>query len=1192
MRISDALDIPAFSDLSEFIARINDSDERVMQSLRTFVVPKNLETKLDQLLRAVGHNLDQKRDIGRYIYGTFGSGKSHLMTVLAKMLEHDETVYDVGDEALHRLRAQHPWIDRHSPLVVRVNMMGKQTLVSALFEAYAEALPPDAPPIAFTDEDEVFALIDKDAERLGGMDALLGRLVEDKAIPSLGFYERMRQGTPSQRLDLAARLDTWRNHGRPVRPEDLWVDADEGFARIARHAKDAGYTAIVWLIDELVIWIRGKSADQYVQQINDLSALVDHDQTSARPTPFFVAVAVQQDVAETCPQDLSEKGFREQLGFIGNRFQPRLDLEDQDLFEVTSRRVLKPKQEHAEAWRQAVAQTFQKHQAEIRKLSGEIEPAQVQALYPFHPALMRVLVDVTQGLSRNRSAMSALYGLLHAERDLEVGHFIPVGSLFDVVFTRDSVEDARQRTQSVLAQRLAEAAESYERLEHKLDQASEEVSADPVELRQLVKTVLLCQLSDRDYFRTEPLSKRVKASFLLHLNQRDIQASHPRLGLSKVVKLFRQIDSTEVTLGEGTDPSIKILTDRVDSDAVLKAALAEMHHSARFAYIRRVIDQVLGLGLGSGKEIALDVPGWRGTKRRGRLLLENVRTLSYAGKQNQFEAGESEFLILVDYPFDEDPTKTRQDDIQTLQRARSHRRQWTVAWLPAHFQRSELSALDQAAAVDIIRQDKARFLERYNTRDADKISRALELHQAKQRQLLEDAVRRVYIDEGEVHACSELLDSVTHAGKDIGKVPQGLAKDILDVRYPNHPQFSRRVVARDLQTLVDLVVRAAATGTADNLKSSDMDLVQAFAVPLEMVYPGQNSISRRADGRYLTRVHGLLRDGERTQARALRDVLSADVQSGDGFGFTDEVVQFFLFYLLHAEGYEALKNGSLTVRVFRDLPSDFELKKADMVEHAEWDAALRVDAALFGGSKRADIPSVPEQAKLSREVEAQARELRSRLTELKSALGEVLAWTGLKLEDSERARTLVALESTLVALGEQQGNAERVRRLAELDKASDTLSAFASVIRSVEAERAALDSLSSQQAAFTIVAERGDDAERAAVVLALKNRLRAPVSAPLADFAPGWQAEAQSCLQAIVGRTPSPPPSVAEAGPEVAAQDAERGGGRVLTRRASGVSRAALAKELARLSKDAVRELGPDGDDAHFDIEISLVRRR
>lgn len=1121
MKIAEALDIPEFSDLSEFITRINDNEARVLQSLKTFVVPANLEAKLDKLLAAVGHNLGQQQDIGRYIYGTFGSGKSHLMTVLAKMLEHDETVYAVGDEALSRLRAKHKWVDEHKTLVVRVNMMGKQSLSSALYETYNSSLPNGTDPVVFTDEKDVFDLFERDAARFGTLEEHIARLVDGAVIPSLSFYQRMRQGTEEQRLDLAARIESWRNHGKTIRPEDLWVDAEEGFARIAKHARVCGYTAVCWMIDELVIWIRGHSARDYVEQINQLSSLVDHDRKSDRPTPFFVAVAVQQDIAATCPQDVSEHSFREQLGFIANRFQPQLDLEDQDLFEVASRRVLRPKADKAEAWKAAVDATFTKHKAEVQKLSGDIEPSLIRDLYPFHPALLRVLVDVTQGLSRSRSAMSALYGLLKAQQDLHVGYFIPVGALYDILFTRDNVEAVRNRGQSLLAQRLVDAAETYDRLKPRLDRASELASAEPNELHQLVKTTLLCQLSERPYFNTEPLANRVKASFLLHLNQSDVRSTHPRLGLSKVKGLFTKIDSTEVSVGDGTDPVIRIQTERVDSDSVLKAATSELEHADEFAYLRAVIDDVLGLNLGTSLSAKLEVTNWRGTKRKGQLRLANVRTLSYAGKENEFSAGADEFLVLIDYPFDEDETKTRKDDIEQVQRARERGRQWTVAWLPDHLTPGERQALTKAAAVERIRRDKRRFLDNYSPRDAERISRNLEHHQATQRAVLDQAIRRVYIDDGEVHGLSDLLTNVSHKGKDITKVPAGLASDIIDARYPNHPHFTRRVTTRDLETLAEHVVKAAVTGQSVELKSKDVDLVHAFAVPLEMVYPGQSSISRRPDGRYLQRLHEAIGSSQRVAAADIRKVLTTDGK--DGLGFTDEVVRFFLYYLLHAEGYAAQgRAGGLTIQSFRDIPVAFDLVVAQVVSHANWDHALAAERVLFGKgvkSKRADIPSVPEQEKLARDVESSASSARGKVTELRTKLTTVLAWAGLRTEESARARTLQALENSLVQLSDQQTARDRVELLAKLGADDATLTEYGQVLVTVEAEQRALDAIDAQKLAFAQIRDRGTSDHEKNLTLELTNRLKAPVASSLDELARTWPERAQTSFQKLLERT-------------------------------------------------------------------------
>ncbi|MGA3123995.1 MAG: DUF6079 family protein, partial [Polyangiaceae bacterium] len=516
MKIREHLQWQDDTDLDAFITRLSDSEDRVRQNVRQYVVGAKVRERLDSMLKAVGERLDDNRDVGRYIHGAFGSGKSNLLTVLSKMLERDEMVYDLGHPALRELRAKHSWLDRHRTLVVRINMMGKHSLTRALFEGYNAALPAAAPQLGFTDDERVFELIDKDAQRLGGLTALLEQAASEAAfdaIPEMPrgmpgplfveYYQRLRRGDRDKRLALAAALQNWRNHGaNAIRPDDLWVDARQGLDRIARHAKEQGFTSVAWLVDELVIWIRGRSRAEYVNEINNLSALVDHD--AARVLPFFVAVAVQMDISRTCPEDLSQRDFQEQLGFIRDRFQPQLELEDQDLYEVAAERVLARRGDltvaEKKAFEAAIDAAFQKHGDAIVGLSGGLPADFVRRLYPFNPALLRILVDVTQALSRNRTAIAALYRLLNKHADLEVGQFIPVGALWEFVFEPENVSYVKQNASSKLCQRLADTHETWVRLEPKLETVAQEAGATLHQLQQVVRTVLLCQLSDRPYF--------------------------------------------------------------------------------------------------------------------------------------------------------------------------------------------------------------------------------------------------------------------------------------------------------------------------------------------------------------------------------------------------------------------------------------------------------------------------------------------------------------------------------------------------------------------------------------------------------------------------------------------------------------------------------------------------------------------
>jgi hypothetical protein len=1130
MKIRDYLQWQDDTDLDAFITRLSDDEDRVRQNVRQYVVGEKVHERLDLLFKAVGERLDDNRDVGRYVYGAFGSGKSNLLTVLAKMLERDEMVYDLGHPALRELRAKHPWLDRHRTLVVRINMMGKHSLVRALFDGYNQALPATVPQLVFTDEERVFGLIDKDAQRLGGLSILLEQAANDAAFDSIPemprgmpgamfveFYQRLRKGDRDKRLALAAALQNWRNHGvSSIRPDDLWVDARQGLDRIARHAKSHGYTAIGWLIDELVIWIRGRSRAEYVNEINHLSALVDHD--AARVLPFFVAVAVQMDISRTCPEDLSQKDFQDQLGFIRDRFQPQLELEDQDLYEVAAQRVLARRRDLKVADRQsfenAIDAAFRKHAEAIGGLSGGLSPEFVRRLYPFNPALLRILIDVTQALSRNRTAIAALYRLLNKHADLEVGQFISVGALWEFVFEPENVSYVKQNTPSKLCQRLADTYETWVRLEPKLEIVARDAGTTLLQLQQVVRTVLLCQLSERPYFPDGgSLGDRLTASMLLHLNETDIRALVPRTGISKVASWFRALNGVapHVQVTGETDPTISIKIEQLDIERVLSTARAQVAHSHRFAFMRRLLIDELGLDLGTSNEGTLDVL-WNGTKRRGRVKLANVRTLSYAGQTNEFDPAKEEFLIVIDYPFDEDAGRSRQDDIDNCQRARARGTQWTLAWLPDHLDPNELDALTNAAAVDVIRQDPRMAYQDLNPREADAAAQMLTGYQVDRKLQLAHAIRRLFFEEALVLGMKAALDNMEPKSMEPSSALQRLAKAILDKRYPNHPPFPRRVTQAELGVVVDWVVRAAKTGTTVDLKGSEMPLVDAVLVPLEVAHKAPSGITRRTDGRYLAAIDTWVGTKRQFDAQDLRAALMGDAEGLEkwGFGLTKELANFFIYYLLQVAGFEAQAGErSETVHGLGDVKDRFRLVKEEVVDAPTWDKALRVAERLFDHRGHADLPTPPEQAKLCRELAKKGRELRDNVRDFDTRLRAVCSWAGVRPDDSARVRASSGLSAWLDELLSDSGNASRTRRLASLH-GDPRVDEFIRIRATLPGEASGLTAIAGQREALEHLASHGTDEDRTSVCVRLSNLLCDSVSvALLAERSSPWVNEAK-----------------------------------------------------------------------------------
>src|SRR5690606_7617907 len=119
-------------------------------------------------------------------------------------------------------------------------------------------------------------------------------------------------------------------------------------------------------------------------------------------------------------------------------------------------------------------------------------------VYPFHPALIEMLVDVTSLMQRERSALRLLYELLVFHNpDLPLGELIPVGSAFTALFPESGVEASKkvELMQDVHYQ-------YYMRLKPAIallaQDTGPEFSPDRQRaLDQLVKTVLLAEVSPR-----------------------------------------------------------------------------------------------------------------------------------------------------------------------------------------------------------------------------------------------------------------------------------------------------------------------------------------------------------------------------------------------------------------------------------------------------------------------------------------------------------------------------------------------------------------------------------------------------------------------------------------------------------------------------------------------------------------------
>jgi hypothetical protein len=233
---------------------------------------------------------DRGEEYGRFIHGSFGSGKSHFMTMLSLLVEGAHArLEEVPSRAQRPPRGRsgkgargpdhEAWLGKAGLLVVRIHMLsvrGKTTgFDRAVYEGFNAALKRRGKaPFEFLNVDAIFDEVRREAKEYG--DIVWKRLEsrEHRRRPRGLRGHRRRLDPGPERF-----ARTWLKYkGRDAADAGIDPRWSEGLKRMAEHAKAQGFGGIVLMIDEFLLWLAEKSAARSSsQEINNLNVIVDHN---------------------------------------------------------------------------------------------------------------------------------------------------------------------------------------------------------------------------------------------------------------------------------------------------------------------------------------------------------------------------------------------------------------------------------------------------------------------------------------------------------------------------------------------------------------------------------------------------------------------------------------------------------------------------------------------------------------------------------------------------------------------------------------------------------------------------------------------------------------------------------------------------------------------------------------------------
>lgn len=1117
--IRDVFDLPTRDEITaqSFVIKLESQSEPAARKkiVDDYVMTPAVREALPGVFDGLRHAYERQGhlEVGRFIHGSFGSGKSHFLSLIALLLENDDAAWTKVVNAIPALADHRAWIAGARVLPVRIHMLSADRPgfdLVILSETNRELRMRDKAELVRFDVQQVFDEAFRLAERFG--DAFFRDLQARGVVESRAELEEIANGSEKERDELARLLV---ESGGVTPGAASALNWSESLQALTTHVKAQGFGALVFLVDEMLLWLSEKEAHEFKRAINQLTAIVDHAD-GARALPVAVFVARQRALSEFFPDLVADAEMHEHLDHHSKRFEVT-NLEDVELRYVCKERVLRKKD--PVAVQKAVEDLIARRGAAVREAQQNADTDYVRDVYPFHPALVEMIIDVSSLLQRERTALRLLYELLVVHYpELPLGELLPVGSAFEAIFPRAGIEGTKRiqdlkkihqlywdRFRPAVAQML---------VDKEIDEPQAKV------LDQLVKTALLAEISPR--LKT---TGGMTVARLVRLNEVDVPGTMDRgrmnLARQNLLALARRVPVLKLA-GENQNTVVGVEISGADLSEYFDRARAAVKgvEPKRFAVFYRTLKKVLGLtelngfGDGEGNDGTRKII-WRGTKRALRVRFANVRELRNADLKH----AEADCQIIIDYPWDSHGFTVDHDRHKVEEARRREGATFTACWLPRHFDPNELAQLEDLAAIEHLIATEAQLLANLGPGDRQTVVDQARLLREQIASRLEEVISSVYKAHGQIVAMlGGVPTTPPHPDADLDGVLEALAMDLLDRRWPQHPNFDkvRELREADLVVVCDWLVEASDAGGEQHPYdvTTQGKLLKSIGGPLDLLELGEVRGRLRRDTRYLKAVLDRA-SGPRVTWDPIDQVLETE------FGFNGLLRSFFLTYVSRAWGYRVLddRGDVMTPKIATKIPPKVVLERAPLLEPAEWARIRDLLGKLLGAALSPAHRSVSEQDKLLVDAQKQLGEARRRsLRELHELL------VGLGAGESTRTRELADAIRRLAPLAATSTDSHGVLREL-LAQWPDDATGARDAVRTADAVRDAVRAVESNVVEVlrhaTEHAELGTEVQGA--LGELNMLLGAGTAAALSRSAvDAWNGRARDLMRKLVSR-PVPP---------------------------------------------------------------------
>ncbi|MFO7814621.1 MAG: DUF6079 family protein [Halanaerobiales bacterium] len=813
MKIKDLVDVKEVRTVVQ-MADIKDP------KLRDFLTESFVITaEVEKVMLSFFNDLVKKEGKGYFLEGNFGSGKSHLLSVISLLLNYRKSWQHILNQKDYsdRLEQLSEEVSDQNYITINLSLVehsNKEYLEDIVMEEIMKFINENEKlsSINFKGEEEFIEKISNiiKGEHQNILKSFLreNNIKEDELFKTGNLYliEKLLE-----RLNLPYRFS---------------YNRQQIFDQITEIINNYEYEGLIILIDELSEFLRSKpDGRRFNEDIRFMQFLGEY----AKRQPCWIMATLQEEIEKT--GETTPEAFNK----IKDRYPTRFYLTGQHIKELINKRLI----EVREGKMDQVKEVYQKYKTSFPTLNFSED--EFVKLFPVHPGAINLLDNLKPLFSQHRGIIDFIHYRLKGDSSRDIESMMDNSA--ENILTADKIFDH-------FVGRIREMMETNPYYNKVYKYYKQEIKSllDPEEQKTGMKIIKLLIL-----FSISPINKRYTVEDITNLLFVKITDLEPSINYEYIEDILNRLyqHGAYLVKEEGQDKkSNKYFIDlEADVNLIIKRR-TEYIKSNLFENDKRIFtklgkqvkEKFLPLNNLFANNRQKRTVTWQNTERKGFLYFLPLREISIDNLKQTAQRltnDEEDFMLIISYALDVDQDKKYLKDV-LIPELKEEEKNSFAFWFPEELKNKEFLKNALAKIILLEKYEKESF------ETAEKIKQQLNTLIKEEVDRISKIFRDAYFEGKVVNGFNESIVNLDEMGfLPFQRLLNKIVATLLEERYPDHKKINpyQTVLTTDrMDAVLDGFISSGDIDNLKNLSGRALGVIDAFMKPLGLIKKRKNGV--------------------------------------------------------------------------------------------------------------------------------------------------------------------------------------------------------------------------------------------------------------------------------------------------------------------------------------------------------------